>query len=153
MSAPPPLGLSRRQMALARQLAAHPPVDPAAAWEAVCLVAAAWARAKPHQRAALRTAALGIAGLVQRRRCRATGVEVGIYNAECGLFEASEGGADGDGRYAVICEPHGTLVIVSTLDLAREVATDTLNFCDDCREVAASAPARPTPAPTKETRP
>ena len=72
-------------------------------------------------------------------------MEVGIYNKDCGLFEASEGGADGDGRYAVICEAHGTLVIVSTLDLGREVATDTRNFCDDCREAAAPPERREAP--------
>lgn len=70
-------------------------------------------------------------GCVQLRTSRIRCVEVGIYRSQ-------EAGMECDPTlpWSVVCEQHGTLVSTETLELARAVAPDPLNWCDECRENA-----------------
>lgn len=70
------------------------------------------------------------AGCIRLSYCRnRSGPLVGIYrNAESGME------SDPETPYSVVCEEHNTLVSVETLRIAGNTATDTCNFCDDCRE-------------------
>ena len=47
-----------------------------------------------------------------------------------GVYRAAEQGLEGEG-WATICEDHSTLVISETRALA--MASDTPDFCDECR--------------------
>lgn len=40
------------------------------------------------------------------------------------------------GRYQVLCNVHSTIVHCTNMPTARECMKDTLNFCDDCRNLA-----------------
>jgi len=54
--------------------------------------------------------------------------DVGIYDTRhpANVFD------DAGGRWVVVCEPHGTLVNVSSLETARTVAQDVAGeFCED----------------------
>ena len=64
------------------------------------------------------------AGCVYLAYSQRTGALRGVYRAE-------EAGIDGEG-WATVCEDHGTLVLSDTRALA--LASDTDDFCDDCRE-------------------
>lgn len=63
-------------------------------------------------------------GCVYLARSRRTGVLRGVYRA-------AAAGIDGDG-WATVCEDHSTLVLSETRALA--LASDTTDFCDECRE-------------------
>lgn len=93
----------------------------------VALVSAAWPRLSAHERKQVRVASERLAGLVDRRRDRATGRMLGVYRA-------SEAGIESDHEtpWALVCEEHGSCVCVQTrADAARVRCRD---FCDDCRE-------------------
>lgn len=65
------------------------------------------------------------AGCVYLARSRRTGAVRGVYRAE-------EADMDVGDKWAVVCEDHGTLLGVSTR--AAAMASDTDDFCDECRE-------------------
>ena len=67
------------------------------------------------------------AGLIQRRKSQAFGVVVSIYKAEEANL-CTEGG-----RYATVCEAHGTICNHETLREARAHAPH-LNWCEECME-------------------
>lgn len=50
-----------------------------------------------------------------------------------GVYRAREAEID-DRGWATVCEDHGTLILSDTRALA--LATDTDDFCDDCRDLA-----------------
>ena len=64
------------------------------------------------------------AGCLSLARSRRTGALRGVYRAK-------EQGLDTEG-YATVCEDHSTLVISETRALA--FASDTDEFCDECRD-------------------
>lgn len=124
--------LTEPQMAGLLALAASRPETHAELVEFVALFAAAQARATRPQWERLRACATGDAGLIQRRRNRATRTIVSIFDAaESGL--ECEAGLD----YVLVCDDHGACVGVETIAVARSEATDPRGWCDDCREVPA----------------
>jgi hypothetical protein len=68
----------------------------------------------------------GIAGLVERKRCRATGGEIGLYAAE-----QAELDDDPTHPWAVVCEKHGTILRAETMKLARAHMSYP-EWCEDC---------------------
>lgn len=66
-----------------------------------------------------------LAGCVEQRISRQTGVKVGLYHA--GLDACS-------GPWATICEEHGQIVNHATLRLARSHLADPLGWCEHCRQ-------------------
>lgn len=74
------------------------------------------------------------AGWKDARRNPHTGGWTGIY-----LSEAQ--GLEGEDKWAVICEAHGTLVTVPNLRFAEITAADSTSFCEDCREIEGGARA------------
>ncbi len=129
--------LPRDTMGRIVALAEWRPTDYDGAIQQVAMVAAAWERASPSQRARLRIAAAGEAGLIQRRKSRVTRTTVAVYGAAAQGIET-----DPECKYAVVCEDHGTCVCVKTLSQARDTAPDPTNFCDDCRAAEELAPSR-----------
>lgn len=69
------------------------------------------------------------AGLVERRKCRLTGFQVGLYN---GL----ESGMDSDEEFPwiTVCEEHNTLVNHPSLRLARSHMAMP-EWCEECQKV------------------
>lgn len=67
----------------------------------------------------------GVAGLVERRR-RATGVQVGVYNAQQARLD-EEGGA-----WYCICEAHGSCLAHRSLKMARYHAVTPEEWCESC---------------------
>jgi hypothetical protein len=65
----------------------------------------------------------GRAGCIYLAKSRRTGALRGVYNAQEQALEES--------GWATVCEDHGTLVISETRALA--LASDTDEFCDECR--------------------
>jgi hypothetical protein len=63
-------------------------------------------------------------------RDRVTGVQ---RTLDLAARELAEDAVE-DGKYLVICEAHSTCVQVDTRRAAESCST--INFCDDCREVA-----------------
>jgi hypothetical protein len=55
-----------------------------------------------------------------------------------GVYRSAEAGMETDHEYpwSVVCEAHHTLVSTETRAAADSTATDTRNFCDDCRDTA-----------------
>ncbi len=81
---------------------------------------------KPHS---------GDAGYIAERIFRPNGSHIVIYLAE-------EQEIDVDGKYAVVCSKHATIVGASSLRDARVVMRAPDNFCDACRVgLAQSAPS------------
>lgn len=71
-----------------------------------------------------------LGGCVQQRKCRATKMLVGIYSSyEAGME------SDPELPWSVVCETHGAIVCTETLYAAQRTATDTTNFCDECRDI------------------
>jgi len=73
-------------------------------------------------------------GLRQRRRCRATGTTVALYDAAAPGADFTP--ADG-GRWVTVCEDHSFLVQHPTLALARDHAAAPDGWCDECRDAVA----------------
>lgn len=69
------------------------------------------------------------AGLVERRRCRLTGFEVGLYN---GLESGID--SDADSPWVTMCEEHGNLVSHRTLRLARSHMV-VPEWCEECQKL------------------
>jgi hypothetical protein len=68
-----------------------------------------------------------LAGLIESRVCRQTGRRVSIYrSSEAGLDEEA-------GKYHLVCEDHGQLVGVPSLEVARRNAPDPVSWCEECR--------------------
>lgn len=65
------------------------------------------------------------AGCVSLAYSRATGALRGVYRAEDQGFDPDSG------KWAVVCEDHGTILQVDTR--AHAMASDTADFCDECR--------------------
>lgn len=64
----------------------------------------------------------------QTRTARSTGTDITVCTAE-------EAGADPeDGKWVIICEPHGTIMAVDTLAVARSWAPAPEQWCEDCQE-------------------
>ena len=70
------------------------------------------------------------AGCVYLARSRRTGALRGVYRAD-------EQGIDTSG-WATVCEDHSTLILSETRALA--MASDTGEFCDDCRAARPVSP-------------
>jgi len=68
----------------------------------------------------------GFVGLVESRRCRATGLEVGLYAAEQAGIES-----DPEVPWATVCEEHGSVVCHPTLALARSHMARP-EWCEEC---------------------
>lgn len=66
------------------------------------------------------------AGYVTSRRCRRAG------DAYVTIYEAEPAGIDARaGRYALVCERHGSVLSVDTIGLAVDLAGDP-EWCDEC---------------------
>ena len=66
------------------------------------------------------------AGCVALRRARSTKRPVGIYNC-------AEAGLDcGDGRWATICEDHGTIIAHTSKATALRLAAAPEEWCAEC---------------------
>lgn len=69
------------------------------------------------------------AGLINMRKCRATGFKVGLYrSAESGLEE------DPEYPYSTVCEEYGSIVCHATLRLARD-SMSYPEWCGECQEI------------------
>lgn len=51
-----------------------------------------------------------------------------------GIYNSVQQGIDSDYKWCVVCEKHGTFLSCGTLNLAFQTATNTKNFCEECRE-------------------
>lgn len=68
----------------------------------------------------------GLAGCVEQRRSRETGLLVGLYHAE-------QAGMDPEaGAWVTVCEVHGQLVNHETLALARSHLANPTGWCEVC---------------------
>lgn len=65
------------------------------------------------------------AGCILLRKSRESGTVAGVYRAD-------EAGIDG-GKWATVCEDHGTILTTDTREQAVYAAAHTASFCDDCR--------------------
>ncbi len=54
------------------------------------------------------------------------------------IYIAAEQGIDVDGKYAVVCDAHGTMVGETSLSKARFTMKSPDSFCDGCRQLAES---------------
>jgi hypothetical protein len=69
----------------------------------------------------------GRAGCRQLRKAQQTGTMVGLY-------DAADAGLDADaGRWATVCEEHGSICNHETLELARWHSADPAGWCEECR--------------------
>jgi hypothetical protein len=84
----------------------------------------------------------GIAGLVETRRCRASGTLVSVYHnvqakLDCGCTFMN-GRTDHDPEqhnpFSTVCEDHGNLVIHKTLALARSHMAWP-EWCEECQQI------------------
>jgi len=66
----------------------------------------------------------GVAGLVERKKNRSTGLLMGLYAAEQAELDASE-------PWVVICETHGTMIDAPTLALAHQSMAYPM-WCEEC---------------------
>jgi hypothetical protein len=79
----------------------------------------------PGEAPVKRYALHGIAGLVERKRNRATGLPMGLYAAQ------QSDDFDTDDPWMVVCEDHGNMVSAPTMALAHEsMAYPT--WCETC---------------------
>ena len=69
-----------------------------------------------------------LVGCVIQRRCRSTGLQVGLYHAEQADLDSS------GGPWATICEEHGHIINHDTLALARSHMADPAGWCEACGE-------------------
>lgn len=70
----------------------------------------------------------GLAGCVERRRNRTTGLLVGLYhNGQAGFDDD-----DGRAPWSTVCEEHGHIVSHDTLALARTHLADPAGWCEQC---------------------
>jgi hypothetical protein len=69
------------------------------------------------------------AGLIERRRCRLTGLQVGLYNGLKSGFDADE-----ESPWVTMCEEHGNLVNHQTLRLARSHMV-VPEWCEECQKI------------------
>lgn len=69
----------------------------------------------------------GIEGLVLRVRCRATGLEMGLYHSYQSGFES-----DPETPWSAVCETHGSIVCTRTQRQAR-TAMSYPDWCEDCQ--------------------
>jgi len=67
----------------------------------------------------------GVAGLVERKKNRSTGLPMGLFAAE-----QTDLDVEGE-RWAVVCETHGSVVSAPTLQLAHESMAYPL-WCEAC---------------------
>jgi hypothetical protein len=68
----------------------------------------------------------GLAGCVEQRKSRQTGLMVGLYHAD-------QAGMDPDaGKWVTVCEAHSQLVNHPTLALARFHLADPVGWCEVC---------------------
>lgn len=68
----------------------------------------------------------GLAGCVEQRKSRASGLMVGLYHAE-------QAGMDPEaGKWATVCEAHGQIVNHASLCLARFHLADPEGWCEVC---------------------
>lgn len=67
------------------------------------------------------------AGCVQLRRARETGYLVGVYHCEQAEMDGDEGY-----QWATVCEEHNTVVIHSSLRLAKDHAAAPTGWCEAC---------------------
>ena len=50
------------------------------------------------------------------------------------IYDAVSQGMDVDGRYAIVCETHSTLIGATSLKQARQVMKDPNFFCEGCEK-------------------
>jgi hypothetical protein len=82
----------------------------------------------------LRTLARSLAGCAVTRYAPSTGARVSVYSAEAQDIDPKDGG-----KWAVICEPHGTICQTGNKrDAIRHIAPVPESFCDECREILES---------------
>jgi NADH:ubiquinone oxidoreductase subunit F (NADH-binding) len=82
--------------------------------------------------AALKAEAETRAGCVRLSYCRrGTGPMIGVYKSDEAGMES-----DPETPWSVVCEEHNTIVCTFTRAEAMSTASDSRNFCDDCRELA-----------------
>ncbi len=74
----------------------------------------------------------GLSGCVEQRRNSGTGLLVGVYEAEQAQM------CTAGGRWASVCEAHGTLANHRTLALAQSHAEAPDGWCEACRDVLAA---------------
>lgn len=80
------------------------------------------------------------AGLIEMRKCRATGFKVGLYDSlEAGME------SDPETPYSTVCEEHGAIVCHSTLKLARDSMAYP-EWCGDCQEIMVKKEGRTLPS-------
>lgn len=69
------------------------------------------------------------AGLVERRRCRLTGLHVGLYDSLASGMES-----DPELPWSTVCEEHGSIVSHPTQKLARSHMAMP-EWCEECQKV------------------
>jgi hypothetical protein len=124
--------MSKRAQIVTR-LAQVAAMRPGTLWDGLAqvgVIAAYWPELRSDERRKIRSASLRLDGLIERRRCRKTRTWVGIYrSAEAGI----ETDPDPELRYSLVCEDHGSVVCVGSVQRARQEASDSTGWCDDCR--------------------
>jgi hypothetical protein len=76
----------------------------------------------------------GLAGCVQQRRCRATGLYVSIYHAtQAGIA------TDPEHPWATVCQTHCQIAVHNTLALARRHSA-LPDWCTECAQTLRSRP-------------
>ncbi len=105
----------------------------------VGMIAAAWPRLRADERRQIRAAASNLAGLVEQRTSRATGLVYSIFDSMAQGIETQPSKEDfvrgrNQLKYTVICDTHAACVCVSSVAHAR-TACASPDFCDDCREI------------------
>ncbi len=71
----------------------------------------------------------GLIGCVEQRKCRKTGLLVGLYqSAQAGMED------DPEQPWSTVCEEHGNLVCHATLTLARQALSHP-EWCEDCQAI------------------
>lgn len=103
----------------------------------VAVLSVAFPCATPAQRAKIRVAAEGEAGLLEARVARSTRMRVGIYDNRIAQIEGDEPTL----RYMLVCD-HGGCVGVETLRVARAEARHPEGWCDDCRDLGMEGASR-----------
>lgn len=71
----------------------------------------------------------GIPGCVLKSRCGKSGARVAIFNND-----QSEYGADSDAPWSVVCIRHNFIADSRSLTVAKEMVSDSREWCDDCQE-------------------
>lgn len=71
-----------------------------------------------------------LAGCVEQRRSRSTGLLVGLYHNEQAGLDDDEGRAP----WSTVCEEHAHIICHTTLALARQHLGDPAGWCEACGE-------------------